>query len=366
MNAVILIQAHCDAWALLNHYKFDRVRSDGENIRACCKLHGGNNPTAFVMNPEGLWYCHTGGCGGGDIFTLVQRMESVDFYAAVRILAELFDVDISGVRITEKKQRHIGEIQRFIKTMKSMRPAQPTEAFSLAANVREVTRFRSFLPETLAHFHVGYVDRATLYRRSGEAYTLCRRLVFPVIFQGIQVGVALRRTHSRDYPKWSHQPAGLEFKNLLYNYDNVSGATRIAVCEGLTDVMAFYEIDVPAVATFGAGVSEAQYRLLLRSGADLIICYDGDDAGRRATQKALNLFQHKANLFTLPLEEGEDPESIGRETLKERYERSNPLWLTPMISSSSAKDFGKSTPAKIMTTETASVPRWNSSDAWPL
>ena len=64
MDAVTLLIKHLDAEKLLEHYDFDRIKSDGDMIRSSCKIHGGNNPTAFVINKETcLWYCHTSDCG---------------------------------------------------------------------------------------------------------------------------------------------------------------------------------------------------------------------------------------------------------------------------------------------------------------
>ena len=80
MDATTLIQQHLDVEALLEHYGFNNIHNNGDIIRACCKLHGGDNPTAFVINKNtGLWYCHTGECGGGDVFTLVQKFEGINF-----------------------------------------------------------------------------------------------------------------------------------------------------------------------------------------------------------------------------------------------------------------------------------------------
>ena len=111
MDAVTIINEHLDIHRLLQHYDIDKTNPEGDIIRACCKLHGGNNPTAFVINVEtGLWYCHTGSCGGGDAFTLVQKMEGCDFPSSVRWLAEFFDVDISNLHITERKYQHIEEL----------------------------------------------------------------------------------------------------------------------------------------------------------------------------------------------------------------------------------------------------------------
>lgn len=320
MDAVTIINQHIDVDRLLQHYDFDKVHSEGEIIRSCCKIHGGNNPSAFVINREtGLWYCHTGSCGGGDVFTLVEKMEKCDFASAVRWLAKFYDIDISTMQITERKYQHIEDLKKFIKMVKSKRKKE-FQPYTIDEEIKEVSKFRNFKQETIEHFKLGYVESVKLKKRDGEHYTLLHRLVFPIFFNNIQVGMSFRRTNSNDIPKWSHQPVHIETKNILYNYDEVKSSPIIVICEGITDVWAYYEIGVPAVATFGAHITEEQYKLLLKTGADLVFSFDGDDAGRLVTKLALKMFKYKANISVVQFQEGEDPENITREELLKRYE----------------------------------------------
>jgi DNA primase len=319
MDAVSLIIEHLDVEKLLEHYEFDHVHADGDMIRACCKVHGGNNPSAFVMNRDrGLWTCHTGDCGSGDAFTLVEVMENIDFPSAVRWLARFTGVDINNLQITERKSDYVEELKKFVKLMggKKKKKLQP---FTISEEIKAVAKYRKFTEDTIRHFNLGYVDCVTLTKRDGEDYVLNNRLVFPIIFNDMQVGISFRRIKSTDYPKWSHQPASLTVGNILYNYDDVKTESVIVVVEGITDVWAYHEIGIPAVATFGAHVTDEQYKLLLKTGADIVLSYDGDDAGRNATSEAVKLFRYKANLSVVHFNEGEDPESIEREELRGRY-----------------------------------------------
>lgn len=319
MDALTLLQQYLDIRAILTHYEFEKVREDGRFARSCCKLHGGDNSSSFVINVEtGLWYCHTS-CGGGDVYTLVQKMEDIEFKQAVRWVAEFFHVDIANLQITERKASHVAEMKRWIEAMKS-RKKKPLNEFTIDATIREVTKFRDFQESTLRHFSLGYVERVRLQKRDGGEFALSNRLVFPIIQDGIQVGISFRRINSNDMPKWLHQPANIETKELLYNYDNVQGQREIVVVEGIPDVWAYHEIGVPAVATFGAHLTEQQYKLLMRTGADITLSYDGDEAGRIATQKATNMLRNKAAIKVVPFNTGEDPENISREELKKRYD----------------------------------------------
>lgn len=325
MDAVSLINANIDMYKLLLHYDFDSVKQDGAMIRACCKLHGGNNPTSFVVNTSNnLWFCHTGGCGGGDAYTLVQHFENCGFIDAVRWLASFFDVDIQNAQIIERKASYIAELKKFISTMKRRKKKELNE-YSIPEEIKSVKTFRNFNKETLNHFNLGYVEEVELVKGNGEKYILKKRLVFPIIFKGLQVGYSLRRTHSTDYPKWSHQPNGIETKELLYNYDEAIGKKDIVICEGITDVWAFYEIGITAVATFGAHITEEQYRLIMALGSNIIIAYDGDEAGKHALRQAINMFRYKANISAIYFKDGQDPENISREELKTLYDERKKL-----------------------------------------
>jgi DNA primase len=325
MDAVTFLNKHIKIELLLRHYDFDRIHEDGDMIRACCKIHGGNNPTAFVVNTEnGLWYCHTGGCGGGDTYTLVQRMEGIDFFSSIKWIADFFDVDIANLILLERQANYVKELSKFLSLMRDNKK-RIFAPFTIEEEIREVTKFRNFQLETLQYFQLGFVETVTLTNRTGNTYTLHNRLAFPIFYDSVQIGISFRRTKVADVPKWSHQPVKLGAGNILYNYDMVQGSPIVVVCEGITDVWAYHEISVPAVATLGAHITHQQYKLLMKTGADIILSFDGDPAGREATEKAVVLLQNKANLSLIDFAEGEDPESIDRKELKHKIDHKRRL-----------------------------------------
>ena len=320
MNAITLINENANINKLLEYYGFNNIKQSGKMIRACCKLHNGDNPSAFVIDSEtGLWYCHTGNCGGGDIYDLVQKMQNLTFKKAVHWLASFFNVDISKCDVIERKNDYLSELNKWVKMMRNQKKIELKE-FNIKEEVKLVTKFRNFKLETLQHFNLGYVESVQLNKKNGGIYTLQNRLVFPVIFKGVQVGIAFRRIKSSDVPKWSLQPANLEYRNILYNYDNIIGKKEIVICEGILDVWAFHEIGVPATATFGAHITKEQYKLILNTGADITLAYDGDNAGSIANQKGIEMFKNKANINLITFPQSFDPESVTREELIRLYE----------------------------------------------
>jgi DNA primase len=320
VDAVQFLEPHIDMHKILEVYDFDGVKQRGGMIRACCKLHGGNTPTAFVVNTDNnLWYCHSGGCGGGDVYNLVQKLEGVNFTSAVRRVAELMGVDIDNLEILEHKSTYLLEMKRWLKTMLSMTKKSTNQAYTIDAKTRDIAKYRSFRKETLDHFGLQYAESIKLTNKENEPYTFHNRLLFPIYFEGVLLGVSVRRVKNSDNPKWLHAPANMDTGDILYNFDSAKNEPVIVITEGMLDVWAYHEIGITAVGTFGAHLTEQQYRLLLKTGADLVWSYDGDKAGIMATESALSAFRFKANQYVVEFAENEDPASVTREELEKRY-----------------------------------------------
>ena len=316
---------------LLEHYEFEHIRTEGDLTRCACKLHGGDNPSGFVMRESnGLWYCHTGGCGGGNIYKLVMRMEEVGFREAVQFVADFFEIDIDGIDIINKNADTERELKAWVEALKSRRPSAHAP-YDPGAEMRKVTKFRQYAPATLEHFGLMLVDEFIATKNDGQKYTIRNRLAFPIKQDGVQIGISYRRIRPADFPKWLHQPTNMQTRNILYNYDEACTADEIAVVEGIPDVWAFHEIGVRAVATFGAHLTDNQYKMLIRTGADLVLAYDGDDAGRAATEDVWKRLRLVANVKTVPFADGEDPDNLPRKELWQRYEqRHTPIYNTTM------------------------------------
>ena len=321
MDAVTLINKHIDMLKLLEHYGFERIKTDNRMIRSCCKLHKGDNPSAFVVNTDNnLWYCHTGSCGGGDAYNLIQHIEECNFTTAVKIASKIFSVDINTLQINERKSEYLNEMQKWILMMRKKTTKKQTTPFEIKPPLKNILKFRSFKQETLDHFNLKFSELFECQKSNNETYNLRNRLVIPIHDEvGVQIGASLRATKSGDMPKWSHQPINIKTSELLYNYHLVSKSKQIVICEGIFDVWAYHEIGVPAVCTYGAHLTESQYSLLIKSGADIILSFDGDDAGKNATKKAFDMLKYKANVSFVDFSVGQDPENITREELYDKF-----------------------------------------------
>lgn len=320
MDAVSVIKQNIDVEKILRHYNVD-FKYFGDYIRCACPIHNGDNPTAFVINEDFLWSCHTGGCGAGDVFTFIEQMEDLDFPKAVKKVAEILEIDIENLIIAERKNDYLKEVEKFLKYIKSKKKKKTLNEYVPKAELTQVRSFRNFDEKTLQKFELKYAKEIELDKKDGGTFKLYERLVIPIYVNDVQIGVSIRKIRAKDNPKWFHAPHTMETGNILYNIDSCKNDSEIIVCEGMFDVWSWYEAGYNAICTFGAHLSEEQYRMLLRTGKNIIWCYDGDNAGLEATKKAVQMMKYKTNQWIIHLPEGADPGNCSPDDLRELYKQ---------------------------------------------
>ena len=323
MDAVSVIRKNMNVESILNYYGIDYSHYGGY-IRSTCPIHKGDNPTAFVVNEDFLWVCHTNSeCGAGDVFTFVEKMEDMTFPQAVDKVAQILKIDIDNLIIAERKNDYLKEAERFMRYIKSKKKSKKnTTEYIPNAEATSVKVFRDFKEETLRHFGLTYAKKIELEKKDGGTFSLYERLIIPIYIDDVQIGVSLRKIRAKDNPKWFHAPHTLETGSILYNIDSCSGYGEIIVCEGMFDVWKWYEAGFEnVVCTFGAHLTEEQYRMILRSGKDVIWSFDGDEAGISATKKAIDMLRYKINQWIIKMPDGCDPGSCEVGELQKLYEK---------------------------------------------
>lgn len=322
-NAVDVIKDNVDVIKILEHYGMKNFTESGDYIRTRCLIHGGDNSTAFVMNTQTtLWSCHTGEeCGGGDIFTLVEKIEGIGFVDSVKKIAEILGINIETMVIAERKSEYQKELQEWMKFIERKKKSnRQIKEYNLDGEVLPLKKYRHFTPETLSHFNAGYTKKANYINSKGEISTTYDRIVCPIYLDGVQIGASLRKTKAREQVKWLHLPTGLGVGNLIYNIDACKDYDTIIIVEGIFDVWSYHQAGIKnVVCVFGSKITEEQYKILFRTGKDIILSFDGDDAGMKATKQAVELFKNKATLYMVKFEEGIDPGGITSEELLKIY-----------------------------------------------
>lgn len=324
MKAMDFINENLDPIKVLEYYHFREIVETDDQIRCCCEIHKGNNPSAFMWKKSNnLWYCYTGTCHGGDVYTLVQKMEGVDFTTAVARTAEILGIDITGMTIDKQndliKTNTLKWLQ-FMQSSKSHIVIQPCYQLPYTQYTDSLEEFNRFDKEVIEFYQAKFCKVYPI-----EDSLLYNKLVIPLEMNGVLYGVALRATDERK-PKWLYQPKHLKIRELLYNYDLAmqtivrNGLTELILVEGIFDVWAYHNIGIDnVVAIFGSSLKKEQVSLILKSAIDLVLSFDNDDAGNKCTNEVLSIFKNKADMKTVPLPNGTDPADCKPEDLLQYY-----------------------------------------------
>lgn len=314
---------------LLSYYGFKHIRNYGDTLRACCAIHGGDNETGFVWNlSNNLWFCYTGDCGGGDAYDLVMKMENVDFKTAVSRIAELAGIDINEVDFHQKFDV-INEQHKWLERQKKKTILNNNSEFLndiphkkyLVTEIENNLISNRFKPETFNYFNSYF---ARIYPTKERLYE--NKLVIPLKKNEIMCGVALRDFSGLSKPKWLYLPKGLKIGSILYNYEKAIefadeyGLDELILVEGIFDVWAYHEAGIDnAVCVFGSSLSETQSRMILKTGLDVTLSFDNDEAGNRCTEKVKKMLKNKTEIKQIYIPSGCDPCDVDRDVLKSLY-----------------------------------------------
>ena len=250
-----------------------------------CPVHGGDNPSAFVVHTDrNSWHCFTH-CGGGDVIDLVARLDGIGLAAAARRLTAVApDLPAPG----PPPPRPSG-----------FRPF--TRSLTLDPNCPWLRR-RGIVPDTARRFEAGQWHGPGFLAGCAAV-----RLHDP---NGRPLGYAGRRLAPQGvahHGKWKF-PAGLPKRTLLYNLHRVRplAGRAIVLVEGPWDVLRLAQVGVPAVALLGVHLSDEQERLLAEADT-VIVMLDGDPAGRMAAHEAARRIEGAQNV---ELSDGCDPADL--------------------------------------------------------
>lgn len=313
MNAIDYINEHIDGRRILEYYEFENITESESYIRCCCKIHNGNNPTSFCWNKENnLWICYTGDCGGGDAYTLVEKIENKSFLEAVKKVSYILGLDIGDKDIVEPADRIKNENKRWLnKQLKKTKHSEIKEyEISYTKYYTTLRGFDRFDEKTLEFYDAKFCK---LYPIKDNI--LYNKLVIPLYFNNKTIGVALRDTTGIYKPKWFYDPKCVPIGNTLYNYDRVLNMVKhgeineVILVEGIFDVWAYHKIGLDnVVAIFGSSLSEEQFKLLVKLGVNIVTSFDNDNAGNKCTKKVIERFKNISDIYCVVLPDGNDPD----------------------------------------------------------
>ena len=309
------IKARVDLVDVVADYVPDLKRS-GRNYSARCPFHQENTPSFVVFPERQTWRCFGACATGGDVFTFVQRIEGVEFPAALKTLAER-----AGVAIPERARRSDGPRNPLLavndSTLRFFRDALQADRGSLA---RTYVEQRGLSEEALVRFGVGYAPStgddllkhlvalgfteeqavaagvATVSTQgSGQVRDMLRgRLTFALRdADGDVVGFAGRSLDGAN-PKYLNTPQTSLFDkgHMLYGMDrardSISKEGVAVVVEGYMDVITAHEHGFQnVVASMGTALTEHQVELLRQRAERVVLALDADAAGQEAMRRSL-------------------------------------------------------------------------------
>ncbi|HFD78978.1 MAG TPA: DNA primase [Gammaproteobacteria bacterium] len=339
------------------------LKKAGREFQACCPFHSEKTPS-FTVSPAKQFY-HCFGCGAhGSAVGFLMDYEHLEFPEAIEELAHSVGLEVpreaGGARPRETAQHdYHGLLQRADHFYRARLREHPQ-----AGRATEYLKGRGLSGEIAATFGLGYAppgwdallnhlgpDPATLkaavelgllvQKDDGRLYDRFRdRVMFPIRDRrGRTIGFG-GRVLGDEKPKYMNSPESPVFHKgqELYGLYEARKATqkleRLLVVEGYMDVVALAQFGITdAVATLGTSTTPEHLERLYRTVREVVFCFDGDAAGRRAAWRALEnalpVLREGREARFLFLPEGEDPDSlvrnIGADAFREKTVDSIPL-----------------------------------------
>lgn len=336
--------------------QYIQVKAAGSSYKALCPFHNEKTPS-FIINKEKQFYkCF--GCGeGGDVINFIMKMENLDFTESVKLLARRANIEIDITESSEEIKKQIEEKKLCYEINKKAGlyfydnlTKQPNPALKYLSE-------RGITSKTLASFGLGYSinswDNLMLYLQK-EGYNLndiqkCglirpnksngyydyfrNRIIFPIFnIRGDVVGFG-GRVIDDSMPKYLNSPETQVFNkgNILYGLNFARKNIRnrqIILVEGYMDVIALHQAGFKnAVASLGTSLTKYQGRLLKKYCDEIIICFDGDEAGTKATMRSLDILNEVGCQFRiLVLPDNKDPDDFikfhGKDKFQEYIDKS--------------------------------------------
>ncbi len=293
------------------------LKRAGSNVKGLCPFHNEKTPSFTVYPDSQSFYCF--GCGaGGDVITFTMKYNNLEYEDAIEYLASR-----AGVNIPRDGVKERGGVSRKRVLEMNLCAARyfREQLFSPdgAEAYRYLTENRRLSGATIKHFGLGFAPNhpfamlqymreqgftneeltagyiQAISQKSGKPYSIFRnRIIFPIIDTSGNVIAFGGRVMDDSKPKYlntNDTPAYKKGRNLFaLNYAKDSTDERLILCEGYMDVIALHAAGFTnAVAGLGTALTSDQARLISKYTKKVILTYDSDEAGQRATERALSL-----------------------------------------------------------------------------
>ncbi len=317
-----------------------QLKRRGRNLVGLCPFHGEKTPSFNIYTENGSFYCF--GCGvGGDVITFVMKIENLDYMEAVKFLAQRAGMNVPEDAVDDsmsKLRTRVFEANReaarfyYSKLNSSEGKQALSYLHSRALSDKTITRFGlGYSPNNRFALtnHLkskGFTDSELIAAnlvfkaRSGNGVVdrFVDRVMFPIIDLRGNVIAFGGRIMSDQKPKYLNTSDTVVFNKShnLFSLNNAknSGTKQLVLCEGYMDVIALNQAGFSdAVATLGTALTNEQAMLMKRYCDEVVICYDADEAGQKATARAISILRSVGLVVrVLNIPDGKDPDEFIR------------------------------------------------------
>jgi len=334
-----------------------KLKKTGKNYSACCPFHNENTPSFTVSPDKQFYYCF--GCGAsGTALRFVMEFDGLSFPDAVEKLADQMNMTVPREAASQREVQQEQEHQSLFRRMESASRFFERQLRDHDKRDRAIDylKGRGLSGKAAKFFGIGYAppgwdnlqnelgtDKQAIRelitsgmlieKEDGRTYDRFRdRIMFPIRDARGRYIAFGGRVLGDEKPKYLNSPETPIFqKNRelygLYEARKIrQKLTRFVIVEGYMDVVALAEFGIHyAVATLGTATSEHHLRRLFKIVPEVIFCFDGDDAGRtaanRAMETSLPVLSDGVQARFLFLPDGEDPDTLIRKEGRDGFEK---------------------------------------------
>ena len=296
------------------------VEQKGKNYFAICPFHDDHNPSMSISPEKQIYTCFV--CGAsGNVFNFVANYEKVSFVSAVKKVAQKAGINLD-INVKDDYKPKDTKYDKYYKMFDITNKYYQNNIKSVyGKKAIEYLHNRKIDDDIINEFEIGLsmndnnvskllekkgydvnelIDIGLCGRKDNFVYDIFRnRIMFPLYnLDGKPVGFSGRIYNGEADSKYVNSKESIIFKkgNLLYNYHRALAHARekhqIIVVEGFMDVIRLYTIGIKnVVATMGTAITKEHVNLLMKLSKNIVLCFDGDKAGEKATISALDALE---------------------------------------------------------------------------
>ena len=328
--------------------KYVALVPKGKNFFGVCPFHDDHSPSMSVSRDKQIYKCFS--CGAtGNVFNFIQDYENVSFKEALKILSDIAGISIGGIDFKDNRRDVNKNLYDIYDVSSKLYINNLNTSFGVGA--KEYLHNRNITDDLIKEFEIGLslkekdllvrllskkgfsnkdmIDSGLIVSNDyGLSDIYYNRIMFPLYdVNGRIVGYSGRIYNGEDTSKYINTRETAIFKKgeILYNYHRAKESCRkknvVIITEGFMDVIRCHSVGVTnVVAAMGTAFTKEHVMLIRKLARDVILCFDGDSAGAKATESCIDLLlEYNITPKVVRLEENLDPDEYIIKYGKDRF-----------------------------------------------